>query len=91
MNQSLSQPARASNNQRILMIGAIAAGVILVALAVLYFITPAAALPHFFPGYNATLPHYIHYKHGIAALLLGLAAFALAWFSGGTRSTQPKN
>ncbi len=87
MSQSIIQ---SSNNQRLMLIGGIVIGIILIVLAVVYFITPAASLPHFFPGYNAALPQYIHYKHGIAALLLGLAAFALAWFGGAPKSTQQK-
>lgn len=90
MNQSLMQSAQLSNNQRLMLIGGIVAGIIFIAIAAVYFFTPAAALPHFFPGYDATLPHYIHYKHGIGLLLLGLAAFAVAWFAGAPKSPQKK-
>ncbi len=60
-------------------------GVVLVIVAVIYFIQPANALPSFLPGYDVTeIKH--HYKHGVASLLLGLAAFALAWFQSGKKS-----
>jgi hypothetical protein len=52
-----------------------------------YFAEPARSLPGFFPGHQAGSGHH-HVKHGIAALLLGLGAFVLAWFQTGpgTRS-----
>ena len=36
------------------------------------------------PGHQAGSGHH-HTKHGIAALLLGLGAFVLAWFQTGPR------
>jgi hypothetical protein len=58
---------------------AIVAGVALLALAVLYFADSASSLPSFIPGHEAGSAHH-HVKHGIAALLLGLACFVFAWF-----------
>lgn len=55
-----------------------------VVLAVWYWTTPAGLLPSYMPGFidgSAT----IHYKHGIASLLLGLAALAYAWFATGKK------
>ncbi len=63
------------------------AGVALVALAIVYFALPAHALPGLIPGHEAGSNRH-HIKHGIAALLLGLAAFALAWFQSGPRSAS---
>jgi hypothetical protein len=57
-------------------------GVVLIAIAIVYFAEPAKSLPGFFPGHEAGSTHH-HVKHGIAALLLGLGAFVLAWFQSG--------
>ena len=48
------------------------AGVALVVLAVVYFAEPAKSLPAWLPGHEAGSSHH-HVKHGIAALMLGLA------------------
>ena len=58
---------------------AILVGVLLLAAAVTYFITPAGSLPGFLPGHEAgvTTPHT---KHGILALALALCAFVAARF-----------
>jgi hypothetical protein len=61
------------------------AGVVLIAIAIVYFAVPAKSLPGFFPGHEAGSAHH-HVKHGIAALLLGLGAFVLAWFQSGPRT-----
>jgi hypothetical protein len=58
---------------------AIVAGIALLVLAALYFADSAAALPSFIPGHQAGSAHH-HVKHGIAALLLGIACFVFAWF-----------
>ncbi len=64
------------------------AGVLLIVIAVVYFVEPAHSLPSFFPGHEAHATKH-HTKHGIAALLVGLAAFAVAWISTGTKKAQP--
>ena len=61
------------------------AGVVLIAIAILYFAEPAKSLPGFIPGHEAGSSRH-HVKHGIAALLLGLGAFVLAWFQSGPRT-----
>jgi hypothetical protein len=63
------------------------AGVVLIVIAIVYFAEPAKSLPGFFPGHQAGSSHH-HVKHGIAALLLGLGAFVLAWFQSGPRSRK---
>jgi len=65
-----------------LVILSIIAGLLLLVLAFVYLSHPANALPTFLPGYDPTLAKH-HFKHGIAAALLGLAAFAFAWFQTG--------
>ena len=75
-------------DNRLLVPLAIAVGVILVIIGIVYFAEPAKSLPGFFPGHQAGSSHH-HVKHGIAALLLGLGAFVLAWFQSGPR-TRPE-
>ena len=55
-------------------------GVLLIVAAVVYWIEPAHSLPSFFPGHEAGSSHH-HIKHGIAALVVGLALLAAAWFA----------
>jgi hypothetical protein len=55
-------------------------GIIFVLLAVYYWLTPANALPMFLPGYDAAMATP-HIKHGIAALVVGLALLIYAWFA----------
>ncbi len=62
------------------------AGVVLVAIAIVYLIEPAHSLPSFFPGHTSATAKDAgthHVKHGIAAFVLALAAFAFAWFASG--------
>jgi hypothetical protein len=71
---------------RLLPILSLLAGGVLIVIAVIYLVEPAASLPSFFPGHvSATDPEHAHHhvKHAIAALALGLAAFAYAWFATG--------
>lgn len=68
---------------------AVLAGSLLLVVAVLYFAEPAHSLPAFLPGHvgagDPEAGHH-HVKHGIAALAVGLAAFAFAWFATGPAS-----
>jgi len=57
----------------------IVAGFALIALALVYFVTPAHQLPSLLPGHDATNRHHI--KHGLAMLTLAAAAWVGAWFS----------
>ncbi|MBV9291445.1 MAG: hypothetical protein JO222_03260 [Frankiales bacterium] len=61
------------------------AGVVFLVIGLVYFAEPAKSLPSFFPGHSAGSTHH-HTKHGIAAVLVALAAWAVAWISTGTRS-----
>jgi hypothetical protein len=70
------------NKNRQLIVPAVVVGVLLLALAVLYFADTADALPSFIPGHEAGSSHH-HIKHGIAALVLGIGAFVFAWFQTG--------
>ncbi len=67
---------------------AIVVGIVLIAIAIVYWIEPAKSLPSFFPGHEAGSTHH-HVKHGIAAFLLGAACLVFAWFrSAGPRRPQ---
>ncbi len=65
----------------------LAAAVVLVIIAILYFTQTAAGLPSFFPGHQAGSTRH-HVKHGIAIIGLACVALIAAWFttSTGTRS-----
>ena len=58
---------------------AVIVGLAFLALAALYWLTPAGDLPGFVPGYEPGSTR-IHVTHGLGALVIGLAALALAWF-----------
>jgi hypothetical protein len=77
---------RAMRSDRLLVVLAILAGIVLVVIAIVYWAEPARSLPGFFPGHKAGSGHH-HTKHGIAAFLLGLACFAFAWFRSGPKRT----
>jgi hypothetical protein len=67
---------------------AVLAGLVLLAIAVVYFVEPAGSLPSFFPGHESGSSHH-HTKHGIAALVVALGCFVFAWFqSGPSESTS---
>jgi hypothetical protein len=77
------------SNRRKLVIPAVVVGILLVVVAVIYFVEPAHSLPSFFPGHvsagDAEAGHH-HTKHGIAALVVAFACFAFAWFASGPSS-----
>jgi uncharacterized membrane protein HdeD (DUF308 family) len=64
----------------VLSAAAVVVGLILIGIGVVYFAEPASSLPSFFPGHTAGSSHH-HVKHGLAAVLLGIACLAYAWFS----------
>ena len=78
-----------NSNLRKLIIPAVLLGVLLIVIAVIYFVEPAHSLPSFFPGHvsagDAEANHH-HTKHGIAALVVALACFAFAWFQTGPKT-----
>jgi 1,4-dihydroxy-2-naphthoate octaprenyltransferase len=75
-------------NRRLLAILAIVIGLVLIAIAIVYWVEPAKSLPSFFPGHQAGSNHR-HTKHGIAAFLVGLACLVFAWFNtGGPRAPR---
>ena len=71
-------------NRKWLVALAVVLGVVLIVIAVIYWVEPADSLPSFFPGHEAASDHH-HVKHGIAAFLVGLACLAFAWFNTGPK------
>ena len=67
------------------MVLLIVIGVVFIALAVYYWVTPARSLPSFFPGHLAGSAHK-HVKHGLAAGIAGIACFLGAWMLSGKQS-----
>lgn len=67
---------------RQLILPAVLLGLLLVAIAIVYWVSTASGLPSFFPGHKAGSSTH-HFKHRIAAFLLGIACFVLAWFQTG--------
>src|SRR5215467_13808742 len=74
-------------NDRLLATIAVILGIVLIAIAIVYWAEPARSLPSFFPGHTAGSSHH-HTKHGIAAFLLGIACFVFAWFKTGPKRTS---
>jgi hypothetical protein len=74
-------------NARALVGLAVVVGIALIVVAIVYWAEPAKSLPSFFPGHDANSTTH-HVKHGIAALLVGLAAFAFAWFQSGSKQSS---
>jgi len=78
-----------NGNLRKLVVPAVVIGVLLIVVAVVYFVTPEHSLPSFFPGHSSATSaeaNHHHTKHGIAALVVALACFAFAWFATGPRA-----
>jgi hypothetical protein len=76
--------AGAMQNDRLLVVLSIIIGIVLIILAIVYWVEPAKSLPGFIPGHQAGSGHH-HVKHGIAAFLVGLACLVFAWFRSGPK------
>ncbi len=74
------------DRRRLLVLAAIVLGIVLIAIAAVYWAEPAKSLPSFFPGHQAGSGHH-HVKHGIASFLVGLACLVFAWFNTGQKKT----
>jgi hypothetical protein len=72
---------------RRLILPAILVGLVLIAIAVVYWAEPAGSLPSFFPGHEAGSGHH-HFKHGLLAFILGVACFIFAWFQTGPSTAR---
>jgi amino acid transporter len=69
---------------------AIVGAVLLFVVAAIYWIEPAKSLPGFVPGHQAGSSHH-HFKHGLAAFLLGAGCLVVAWFATGPRRAPATN
>ncbi len=81
-------------NLRRLAIPVAILGVVMIVIAIVYFVQPQHSLPSFFPGHSsATDPeaNHHHTKHGIAALVVALACFAFAWFQTGPKTESAES
>ncbi len=76
-------------NNKLLSTLLVLLGVLFIALAFVYWFTPAGSLPGFLPGFIAGSTK-IHYKHGIGSFLLGVASFVFVWFRSGKTQRQKK-
>jgi Na+/H+ antiporter NhaD/arsenite permease-like protein len=79
---------------RRLIVPAVVLGIVLVIVAIVYFVTPEHSLPSFFPGHaSGSSPEASHHhtKHGIAAIVVALACFAFAWFQSGPKTTSARD
>ena len=72
-------------NDRLLAALSVALGIVLIVIGVIYLVQNEHDLPTFFPGHSSHPSSHHHVKHGIAAILLGLACFAFAWFRTGPK------
>ncbi len=72
-------------NDRLLAALAALVGLALIAVGVIYIALDEHDIPSFFPGHVSHPASHHHVKHGIAAILLGLACLAFAWFRTGPR------
>jgi Na+/H+ antiporter NhaD/arsenite permease-like protein len=79
---------------RKLVVPAVILGIVLIVVAVIYFVEPEHSLPSFFPGHgsasSAEANHH-HTKHGIAALVVALACFVFAWFQTGPKAGRAES
>jgi hypothetical protein len=73
-------------NDRLLAVLAAVLGIALLVVGVIYIALNEHQIPSFFPGHVSHPSSHHHVKHGIAAILLGLACLAFAWFRTGPRN-----
>ncbi len=72
-------------NNKAIIAGSVIIGILLLALACVYWVTPAGSLPSYLPGFEAG-SSAVHFKHGLGAAILGVALFVFAWFRTGPRT-----
>jgi hypothetical protein len=56
-------------------------GLVLIVVAVIYFVMPADQLPSFMPGHEAGVAR-VHMKHGVVSGVAGVVLLAAGWFMG---------
>jgi hypothetical protein len=70
---------------RAVTVVAVIIGLVFIALAALYWLTPAGSLPAFLPGFKEGSAS-VHVKHAVGSLVIGLILLVAAWFAGSRRS-----
>jgi hypothetical protein len=60
---------------------AIVLGIVLLVIAIVYFVVPAESLPAFFPGHEAGLAR-VRVKHGILSGVVGVVLIGAGWWMG---------
>ena len=75
-----------TSQDRLLTIGAIILGTILLAAAVMYATVPPKSLPG--PGFlgHENGVSTVHVKHAIGCFFLGVGCFIFAWFRSGAKT-----
>ena len=73
------------NRDKVLAAVAAVVGLVLIVIGVIYIAEDEHHIPSFFPGHVSHPSSHHHVKHGIAAILLGLACLAFACFRTGPR------
>jgi Na+/H+ antiporter NhaD/arsenite permease-like protein len=74
---------------RKLVIPAVVLGIVMIVVAIVYFVSAEHSLPSFFPGHSSASSadaNHHHTKHGIAALVVAVACFVFAWFQTGPKA-----
>ena len=66
-------------NSKPVIVIATVLGILLIAVAIYYWVEPAKSLASFMPGHEAGSNHH-HFKHGLASFLVGVALLIFAWF-----------
>lgn len=73
--------------KKLLITLAVLLGIGFIILAIVYWTTAAGSLPTYVPGFENGVTT-VHFKHGLASLLLAFALFAYVWFASGKKSAN---
>jgi amino acid permease len=71
-------------NKKTWIVLAVLLGVIFIIIGAVYATHSADMLPHFFPGYTPG-DSLRHTKHALAAFIVAIACFIVAWFQSGPK------
>jgi hypothetical protein len=62
-------------------------GIVFIGLGIVYWTTPASALPAFLPGYEPGVAG-VHFKHGLLSFVIAILLFVYAWFATGKKKVR---
>ncbi len=74
-------------NKKALVALSLILGIVFLALVYVYWTVPAQSLPAYLPGHLAGSDK-IHFKHGIAALVVSVGLFIFAYFQTGPKTSE---